>query len=165
MAFSIKIEPPAGLDVEAMVREVEDQVANAIAGGVKLIEADAKRRVARGPKTGRIYETWFRTNTATGRIFPFGKRSAPHQASAPGEAPATDTGLLIQNIVSGARGLIGGVEARVEYAAWLEFGTRRMAARPFLIPAAEAQRSRIDGLIRSAVATGLARFATKARNG
>ena len=58
------------------------------------------------------------------------------RASAPGDPPATDTGRLRGSLASevSRRGgeTIGTVSANTEYAAHLEFGTERMAARPFM---------------------------------
>jgi HK97 gp10 family phage protein len=66
----------------------------------------------------------------------------PHQASAPGQPPATDTGRLLNSIGhtvgSDADGLYADVSARVAYAVFLELGTRYMAPRPFLRPALRA---------------------------
>lgn len=75
-------------------------------------------------KTGRIY-----IKTRNGR-------RVRHQASAPGEAPASFTGLLIKQTafeVSGHRFMKFG--NRAPYSAFLELGTKNMAARPFLIKA------------------------------
>jgi hypothetical protein len=81
------------------------------------IDREAKLLIARGPKTGRQY----------------GK----HQASAPGEAPATNTGRLIQSILwqLGHQGISAEVGSPLDYASYLETGTKRMAARPWLRPA------------------------------
>jgi HK97 gp10 family phage protein len=45
-------------------------------------------------------------------------------------------------------GLTAHVGTGVEYAAYVEFGTRRMAPRPYLAPAAEAVRAQIGRLAR-----------------
>ncbi len=81
------------------------------------IEAEAKAKMS-GPKHGRMY--------------------GAHQASAPGEAPAVDTGKLKNAIRSEfpKRGKAI-VNVAAEYGAALEFGTRKIAARPFMRPAAE----------------------------
>jgi HK97 gp10 family phage protein len=80
--------------------------------------------VLRGTKSGRRYR----------------RRGVIHQASAPGEAPASDTGRLVQSIrvkhEPGSKRAI--VVASTRYAVDLEFGTRHMAARPFLRPAVQA---------------------------
>lgn len=60
-------------------------------------------------------------------------RTAVHVASAAGDAPAVDTGRLRQSItalkVDDGHWRVG---TNVVYAPYLEFGTRRMAARPFM---------------------------------
>lgn len=72
-----------------------------------------------------------------GRVYPRGD-GKPHQASAPGEAPAIDTGHLVNSIQAARTGQGSAVvTAYSDYAAALEFGTRKMAARPFFKPAAE----------------------------
>lgn len=67
----------------------------------------------------------------TGRTYRTGHRTAPHsthQASAPGESPAVNTGRLRQSItalrISPMNWRVG---TNVDYALHLEFGTRRMA--------------------------------------
>jgi HK97 gp10 family phage protein len=52
-----------------------------------------------------------------------------------------DTGLLRNSIQSLLEGdLTGVVFTNVEYSVYLEYGTRRMSARPFMTPALEAER-------------------------
>lgn len=83
---------------------------------------DENRRLLKtGPKTGRIYR------------LSGGQR---HQASAPGEPPATRTGRLARSVdyrVHGWHTMTVGQEA--PYASFLELGTRRIAPRPNLIRA------------------------------
>ncbi len=62
-----------------------------------------------------------------------------HQASAPGEAPAMDTGNLVNSIQVEMTGPAAAVVyTNVEYALYLEFGTIDMEPRPFLQPAVDA---------------------------
>jgi HK97 gp10 family phage protein len=68
-----------------------------------------------------------------------------HIASAPGEAPAIDTGKLFADIKVKYRDL--GMTAIVGttgtgYAGYLEEGTRKMFPRPFALPAYNEYRSR-----------------------
>lgn len=121
-------------------------------GAIALMVGDAKRSVARGPKTGRIYMK--------------GKnRNIRHQASAPGEPPATDTGKLVNSIVGDAKitgkQVQGYLEARTAYAGYLEFGTRKMAARPFMTSAVMRNRDRAIALMREAVQRKASGFRTK----
>lgn len=72
----------------------------------------------------------------TGRIYTRGGRK--HQASAPGQAPALDTGNLRANTNANpalreeGTDLVGEIVSNTEYSEALERGTERMAARPFL---------------------------------
>lgn len=158
----IEIRPPADLDLRMLEQQVQQALDATMKGCAQIVANDAKTRVARGPKTGRVYTTRFLTNRTTGRIFPTEER-VPHQASAPGEAPATDSGKLVGSIVADAKGGRGIVEARSAYAIHLEYGTRRMAARPFLVPAFEANRQRVGDLMRAAVQSAMSQFALKRR--
>ena len=161
--MKVVINPGGGLDHVAISAAVEKALEASLKGGAMLIANDMKTSVARGPKTGRIYTTRFRRNRTTGRIFPTEQR-VPHQASAPGEAPATDTGKLVGSIVADGKGMAVYVEARSLYAVWLEYGTRYMAARPFFMPAIERNRERINELIRASVATAVAQFRLKGKS-
>lgn len=164
--MKVIVTPTADVDFSKLTESAIAAVVEAIRVGATLIENDAKQAVARGPKTGRVYEYRYKTNRATGGIFPSEKRGTPHQASAPGEAPATDTGRLLNSIVSDAVrsekfGVVGFVDARTDYATYLEYGTRKMAARPFMLPAFERNRARIGDLIKLGLATATQRFAKK----
>lgn len=146
----IQIQPPQ-IDLAGLAEEVRSQVLATVEAGARLVLNDANRSIANGPKTGRVY--------ARGNI--------QHQASAPGEPPATDTGRLIASGRSTAeirgdtaRGL---VEYTADYAAYLEFGTRKMSPRPYLIPAIERNRARIAQLISQALATASSQFVRKQR--
>lgn len=69
----------------------------------------------------------------------------PHVASSPGQPPHVDTGHLKDSIRFAMTGEYEGeVAAGAEYAAYLEFGTSRMAARPFMTPAVDHQVGQIE---------------------
>lgn len=86
---------------------------------------EVRRLIKSGPKTGRIYRF----------------RGRPHQASAPGEAPANRSGRLLRSSdykVSGSYQMRVG--ETVDYAKFLEEGVRgRMAPRPHLLKAVNNQ--------------------------
>src|SRR5690625_699766 len=68
-----------------------------------------------------------------------------HTASKAGDAPNIDTGRLINSLnVTRSGSTSAEVLANVEYAAWLELGTRNMAARPFMTPAVEQERPKYE---------------------
>jgi len=73
------------------------------------------------------------------------RRGVTHVASAPGAAPAVDTGRLRASITyelgQDGRGLVARIGTNVKYAAYLELGTRRMRPRPFLRPALAAAKA------------------------
>lgn len=78
-----------------------------------------------------------------------------HRASAPGQAPATDTGsyknswnFQVSTNRFGGEAAVGTGDKR---GPWLEFGTRRMAARPHLRPAVQGFTSSIQGIVRKHV--------------
>lgn len=85
------------------------------------IEASIKVSMS-GPKSGRTYK----------------RRKKTHTASAPGEAPAIDTGALFDSLNTEMTGELSAVVGtNMEYAEALEFGSHKMAPRPFLGPAFE----------------------------
>jgi HK97 gp10 family phage protein len=76
-----------------------------------------------------------------------------HIPSKPGEPPKNDTGVLANNIETTQTGpLTVEVSSNAPYSAALEFGTSKMAERPFMRPAAQAKRARVTELVRGAVA-------------
>jgi HK97 gp10 family phage protein len=77
--------------------------------------------------------------------------------SAAGDAPAGDTGFLAANIelVMAPDGMSAEVQSRADYSAALEFGTRDMAARPFLQPALEEGRKKYERMFAKAVKDGI----------
>jgi len=84
------------------------------------------KRIQRGAKTGVVYK----------------RGNITHRASKAGEAPATDTGRLVNSIYfDRARGFLGAVVAtvgsKIVYALHLEYGTRNMGARPVWRPEAK----------------------------
>lgn len=105
-----------------IIAGMETQAGQAVRETVFDIEGRAKL-LMQGPKHGAEY--------------PRGK-GAVHQASAPGEAPAVDTGHLWNSIQTEMVGRFSGVVfTNAEYAPALEFGSVHVAARPFFTPATQ----------------------------
>ena len=102
------------------------EIAQIVNGTAQNIRTHAIKSVQRGTKSGLVYE-----KTSPKRT---------HRASAPGEAPATDTGRLANSINAEIDGKKAEIVADTEYAAWLEFGTQSIEPRPFMIPAMEKER-------------------------
>ncbi|OGS40467.1 MAG: hypothetical protein A3K77_00520 [Euryarchaeota archaeon RBG_13_31_8] len=91
----------------------------------------------RGADKGETPDSFIRID---GKVIPIKYRNIPHKASASGEPPAIDTGQLRNHVnheikidghkIIGKVGIIGKEVA--QYAAYLEFGTTKIAPRPFL---------------------------------
>lgn len=108
----------------------DKQLADIVRGTAQNVRTHAVRSVQRGPKTGDVY-----TKNNPRRT---------HRASAPGQPPATDTGRLANNIKADIQGIRATVFTDVDYAPFLEFGTRTIEPRPFLFPALEKERPAWD---------------------
>ena len=63
---------------------LEEPFREVIQGGAQLIRGEAIKSIQTGPKSGRIYEKYNPRRT--------------HKSSAPGQAPASDTGNLVSQI-------------------------------------------------------------------
>jgi len=85
----------------------------------------------------------------SGRFYKVSKTGRPHQASAPGQAPAVLTGFLTNSIQSAFPKLTEGViTIGAEYAEYLERGPRNWkqqpSRRPFVEPALEGALEAIN---------------------
>lgn len=131
--------------LETALRELSRLGVNAEKGVEMAVEAMGQKArttaitsIQRDPKSGQLYEHVFAT--INGKVVPVGPRSgnnlsSAHRASAPGEAPATDTGHLVSGIKFVRTGIKGLLFNRVRYASWLEYGTKNMLPRPHMEPA------------------------------
>lgn len=79
-----------------------------------------------------------------------------HVPSQPGQPPNADTGNLSARYTTEFKGgrtkLIANVVAGVIYAFWLEYGTRKMAARPHLHPRFDEEAPKLTQRLREALA-------------
>ena len=101
-----------------------------------MVEGSAKESILKGG-TGKLYEKYNPRRT--------------HRASAPKEPPASDTGFLVSqismNVKKESNGVVvGQVISAAPYSAHLEFGTTNMTERPFMQPALEKNRRKIERL-------------------
>ena len=137
--------PIKGLDkhlkhLRAAKTAARDVVQGLYAAG-SLIEADAERSITEGAVSGKH-----------------------HVPSLPGQPPNEDTGHLRANIeteiIAGAAEPTVHVTSKARYAAYLEFGTSRMAARPYMRPATEKNREKVAGLVAEQVSVTIRRGGT-----
>ena len=127
--IKIKGLEPTLKNLRLLQNGLDKELTNILRGGGQLIRGEAIRSIQTGPKSGRTYEKYNPRRT--------------HKASAPGQAPASDTGNLVSQIMSVADGKNTLVESRAEYSKFLEFGTSKMLPRPFLFPASEKSTKKI----------------------
>lgn len=104
-------------------------VARALYQAGQLIELEAERSITAGSVSGKN-----------------------HVVSAPGQPPNADTRFLDTNIETHLENEhLVTVTSKADYSAALEFGTSRMAARPFMRPATEKNRAKVGELVGVAI--------------
>lgn len=101
--------------------------------GIGIVERHAVQLILSPPKTGRKYR----------------RRGVEHQASAPGEAPASDTGRLVgsRRITLLSAGLRARLTFSTKYAMPLEVGTIKMEPRPYARRSLAETRGEVAGAI------------------
>ncbi len=113
---------------------------------VKTVETEGKRTVGQmlleaATMTHQFAINSIRQGARSGRLYRRWRGAKTHKASAPGEAPKSDTGTLVQNITLekiGRDGYTVGSRKGAPHGFWLEWGTSMMDARPWLTPAFNA---------------------------
>lgn len=113
-----------------LLRRVNLAASRVVVRRTEAVLTTAVQSILKGPKTGRVYT----------------RRGIEHQASAPGEAPANDTGRLAQSgkTFYHSDNLIGRVVFTTDYAEFLELGTQNMEPRPYLRPALDKHTHGIE---------------------
>ncbi|UOF83002.1 putative tail assembly protein [Caudoviricetes sp.] len=142
---TVKVSMPNLGALRNRLQKMTTQRRNAVRKAIKIsayeLQGDIRKSILRDPHTGRIY----------------GK----HQASAPGETPASDTGNLARNIIvlSEKDGDAVYIVSRAPYSAALEFGSYhnrggsawRVEPRPFMLPAMVRNHAKIVERIKKAI--------------
>lgn len=126
--------------LQQMKKAADKAAENEVNRARLAVETTAKKLIQKPPKTGEMYK----------------RGNKWHQASAPGESPATDTGTLVSSIESKMEVLRPGVASAVVwteklYGKFLEFGTSKMEPRPFMTPAVEQNRAKFPKALGNAV--------------
>lgn len=127
-----------GDDILGKVRQA---AMRGVIDGTESVIEEGNSMIMDGQKTGRIYR----------------RRGVEHQASAPGEAPASDTGRLVQSAHTEYEpaDLSGEAIWSRDYAEELEFGTSKMAPRPYARPALANKKDEITAGIEGEIAAVL----------
>jgi HK97 gp10 family phage protein len=117
--------------VQTYLKTFEKKIKDKVNIAGNLVRNTAVQSILSGGKSGKVYEKYNPRRT--------------HRASADGQPPASDTGFLASNIVVNldTNGFTANVESRADYSIYLEFGTQKMKARPFMQPALEENRPKI----------------------
>lgn len=129
-------------DVEALISEAHSAAVRVITSSIENVKTTAVTSILTGPKTGIIYK----------------RGDSTHQASAPREAPANDSGHLVGTARTEVDAdLLEGVvifgSGENDYAAALEFGREdgHIEARPYARPALAEEREKFEDAIAAAV--------------
>lgn len=150
MTFKVRITGVSSLNRKLKQLGIDvDHYSNQVVNkGAVIVHAKAVKRIMKSGK-GRIYTKIFRT--IGGRAVPVADRagnnlSPSHRASAPGDAPANDTGGLVAGIQIGfsTGDKQASVKSTAKQSAYLEFGTSKMAARPYMRPSARESEPEIQ---------------------
>jgi len=105
-------------ELERLIRDTPGQLSDLKDAAAAEIQGDIVLSFGTGP-AGRSYQ----------------RGGVTHVASSPGFPPNVDTGALRASIRANSLGpLSAEVVAGTEHAEWLEYGTSRIAARPFFAP-------------------------------
>ena len=122
--MTLRMDGLAGLqaDLRRASADARARVDDAVVGSAIELRGDVVKRIQRGPATGRTY--------VRGQV--------SHQASAPGESPATDQGGLARSVIfDKVAQMSATVGSDLVYAAVLEFGSDRIEPRPAWVPEVE----------------------------
>lgn len=114
------------------INKFESSINEAVEKAASDLEKELKKSILTGEKSGELYNSGNKL----------------HRSSAPGQAPANDSGKLANSI--GHKKIKDNefdVTIKSNYAIILEFGTSRMQARPFIRPGIEKVRKRLSSAI------------------
>lgn len=123
--------------VNAAIREIETATSAMTESAARGTERRAVSLIRALPKSGRVYARPDAGRDRLGRFARVG--SVVHVASAPGQAPAHDTGALERSIHARHEGedrWVVAVDSPI--GVYLERGTRHIAPRPYMRPAYDA---------------------------
>jgi hypothetical protein len=134
--------------------------AKQLMAALKKLGANAEKAIAQGVymtaqqvRTDAVKSIQAQSAGETVTRYSQGGNPYNHVASRPGDAPNTDTGNLVKSIAvePSKPSADMAVGSGLDYALWLETGTKRMKPRPWLMPAVDANRKKLNDNITKAV--------------
>ena len=99
---------------QAMIAALFKNADKVASDSANSLAKEMKKRITTGAKSGETYGN--------------------HTSSAPGQSPANWTGELVNSISAINEGKNSKVIVNANYAEFLELGTSKMRARPFILP-------------------------------
>ena len=116
-----------------ILANVRDALNRGVQTGARMVETEGNRLMEDSPASGRTYV----------------RSTGIHTASAPGEPPAVDSGELINSsrVEDSPEEIKSSVIWQAPHAPYMEYGTQKIAPRPFAGPAVENKRSEIEDVI------------------
>ena len=130
ITFTVKNLKKVLSQLNKLQKDMELPFQEIVKGGGQLIRGEAIKSIQTGAKSGVVYQMY--------------NPRREHRASAPGQAPASDTGNLVSKIIVKQKTKnITNVESNADYSAFLEYGTSKMEPRPFMLPAFEKSKKPI----------------------
>lgn len=175
------VQDHLGLRLEYAARTVRDYIRGKLGGRYRSMGASVSRRIAatqgfikeartlqkRYKKLGWQERSAFAWNARqignlgrkVGRLKKLLRSTrGGHGGSPPGEYPGMRTGQLRRNVQqeTDRKGLVARVGTNVVYGKWLELGTRKMAARPWLSRGMIESRPEVERILSAEIPGGKA---------
>jgi len=141
VSIDLKITNLKAFNKKLNKRLTDNKVKEYVTRGTLMVQNTAKESILKGG-TGRLYEKY--------------EPRRSHRASAPNQPPASDTGFLASQITMNvdvkANGtVVGQIISAAPYSKHLEFGTTNMTERPFMQPALQKNKRKIEALFKKGI--------------
>jgi len=141
MSIDLKITNLKAFNKKLNKKLTDNKVKEYVTRGTMMVQNTAKESITKGG-TGRLYEKY--------------EPRRSHRASAPNEPPASDTGFLVSQItmdvdVKPNGTVVGQIISAAPYSKHLEFGTTNMTERPFMQPALQKNKRKIEAMFKKGV--------------
>ena len=120
---------------------------------IRAMEQAASKKMAEATQAVRTETLNTLSGSRSGRTYYVPGTHKEYTASSPGQPPAQATGRLRQSVKTSIEGhglnIIGKVGTDLDYGKCLEYGTKNMAARPWLRISFEKAESTVKGILGS----------------